>query len=102
MPDNAAFNKLKAESLAAAQEETAAVLCENWDDIIKAYSDAIAAYEGESKFKYTIGMSVIIQPQDGDIRVNAKIAFSVKYGDETAGITISTHPQLPLEDGKRA
>jgi len=92
--------EIKERTREAAKHELGALLDENWPDVLKAYSEALSASDPDAvaPFKYSIGMNVVLSPRAGDIRVSAKISFSVKHADETDGITVDIQPRLPMGD----
>jgi len=97
--------ELRDKALKAALRETSAMLNENWEKIQEAFSEAYQDHcrqqnDGliaeNAKFKYPISLKVLQQPEAGDIRISAAIAWSVNRKDASIGTVVSNQPQLGI------
>ena len=66
--------------------ELAALLSEHMDAIDKSMNTALADYSGDGQFKYPVSLGLVITPFSREqVKVAAKISYSVKHSDETNG-----------------
>ena len=96
--------EFKSKALKAALAETRAMLEEHWTEIMDDYEQAAIVHAEEhapddnAKFKFGVSLGTLMQPEGRDIKVSAKIRWSVTHTDESEGRRVSDQPELGLED----
>ncbi len=84
----------------AAIAQMTAVLRENWPDIHKSFDEAydMTAATDRTAFKLNVPCGIELKKKEGDIAVKASVKYGVTRKAVSEGETVSTHPELPLEE----
>lgn len=89
-------NQMKTDLIEASIAELRGLLEEHIDTIDQSMQSALAEHDKESAFVYPVALGLKITPYDQQAKVVAKISYSVKHSDETAGQIVDPH-QMKME-----
>ena len=87
---------MKTDLIEASIAELRGLLEEHIDTIDQSMQSALAEHDKESAFVYPVALGLKITPYDQQAKVVAKISYSVKHSDETAGQIVDPH-QMKME-----
>jgi len=89
-------NQMKSDLIDAAVAELSGLLNEHIDTIDQSMQSALAEWDKETAFVYPVSLGLKITPYDQQAKVCAKISYSVKHSDETAGQIVDPN-QMKME-----
>ena len=89
-------NQMKADLIEAAVSELRGLLNEHIDTIDSSMQSALAEHDKETAFVYPVALGLRITPYDQQAKVVARISYSVRHSDETAGQVVDPH-QMKME-----
>jgi len=92
--------KMKDAIIEESASELTALLSEHMDAIDRSMNTALADFGGDGQFKYPVSLGLVITPYSREqVKVAAKISYSVKHSDETDGRMVDPlQGKLALED----